>query len=258
VRVDEAERPRLRAWEDALRGFDAGSARILKAEGSSRVFRAPMLGRDVVIKVRELRGIAERVKWAAGAARGFRHWRGATWLMDHGFGTARPLVLASDGSREWLVMEAIEGKTLLEHIAARDLTVREEHALAKEVGRHVSAMRKAGWFNRDFKPSNVMVRLDRRSIACIDCVAIRRGGDGAVRMLHALAVEPTGLGVLPRKALLARVVWSMVEADFEGNQEGVEAVRLARWATRRAFWRLVRESLRRHGDPTPRTNPLAR
>jgi serine/threonine protein kinase len=219
------------------------------------VYRAEALGREVVIKIRSRRGVIERLKLAARGSRGFREWHGASRLIELGFQAARPLVLAHNGHREWLVMEAVPGKTLLRHTADRDLHVSEEHAVARELGRHISALRKAGWFNRDFKPSNIMVGLDR-SIICIDCVAIRRGGDAPHRMLHALAIEPLGLGMLPRKALLARVVWSMVEADFEGSNEDAGALRMAKWATRRAFWRLVQESLRRHGDPTPRTNPL--
>ncbi len=246
-----------------MRTFDASRATVLKQEAGSDVLLATLLGKSVVIKRSLRRGLGDRLKWMTRASRGHRQWRGAEWLQEHGFGTARPLVLAYEPgrpAREWLVLEALSGKTLLQHIADNDLCVREEHAVARAVGRQVSALIKSGRFNRDHKPSNLIVlrTAEGFSISIIDCVAIRRGKDGAVRMLHALAVEPTGLGVLPRRALLARVVASMVESDFARLDAALPEVRLARWASRRAIRDLVIGSLHRHGDPTPRTNPLAK
>ncbi|MBX3375973.1 MAG: hypothetical protein KF678_03100 [Phycisphaeraceae bacterium] len=249
---------RREEWRRALGAFLPEET--LKKEGAAWVYRGRMLGREVVVKVRELRSLADRLKVALGAGRGRRHWRGASWLLEHGFATARPLVLAMErgsAAREWLVMEALPGASLLRHIADADLGVREQHGLARAVGRQVAALCAAGRFNRDHKPSNLIVsrRGGEFVVSIIDCVAIRRGRDGAVRMLHALAVEPTGLRILPRRAVLARVIAAVVEAEYGGRdrREAKSAMRGAR----RAYWGLVMESLRRHGDATPRTNPLA-
>lgn len=246
---------RREQWLRALGEFSPDET--LKVEGAAWVYRGRMLGREVVVKVREVRSPADRLKVAVGAGRGRRHWQGASWLLEHGFATARPIVLAIErgsAAREWLVMEALPGASLLRHIADGNLGVREQHALARAVGRQVAALCAAGRFNRDHKPSNLIVsrRGGEFVVSIIDCVAIRRGGDGAVRMLHALAVEPTGLRILPRRAVLARVIASVVEAE-RGGREAKSAMRGAR----RAYWGLVTESLRRHGDATPRTNPLA-
>lgn len=272
IRLESKELPRQQAWLQALRSFDSGNAAVLKREGLSDVLRAELLGLRVVIKRRTRSGLSDRIKWVCGQSRHHRHWRGAEWLLAHGFGAARPLVLAVVGKQEWLVMEEVEGKSLLQVIADGGLSVRDEHQLARDVGRHLSALGKAGHFNRDHKPSNLIVerrRLGEKlswkpkqpgrdgfSISIIDSVAIRRGKE-PVRMLHALAVEPLGLRTLPRRSILARVLLSMFEADYELPGLDADEMRQITKGVRREMWDRVAESLRLHGDPTPRTNPLA-
>lgn len=252
------------AWRTALAEFDETTATVLKREGGSAVYRSRMVGRDVVVKVRELAGLKERVKQWTGSTRGLRHWRGADLLKTLGVATARPLALAIErgalGAREWLVLELLPGKTLLQHIADRDLTVKQEHEAARRVGRQVSQLSKGGHFNRDHKPSNIILMPgpDGLSPAIIDCVGLRRGSDQSQRMLHGLAVEPMGLGILPRRTLLARVIQAVVNEDFEDFDlpESAAAIRVAKAAARHAYRDLVVQSLKDHGDPTPRTNPL--
>jgi tRNA A-37 threonylcarbamoyl transferase component Bud32 len=247
------------AWRAALEAFDRSRATVLKREGGNAVYRARVMGREVVIKVRESRGLKELLKRWAGSSRGARHWRGAAWLIEHGILTARPFALATDGAREWLVLEALKGKTLLQHIADRDLTVKEEHEVARRLGRQMSDISLTDRFNRDHKPSNIiLVRgTGGYSPAVIDCVAIRRGLQNSWRMMHALAVEPLGLGILPRRALRARVIYEFCRAWFEGEWERApgDGRRRAR-LNRRMEWRILEGSLRKHGDPVPRVNPL--
>lgn len=250
-------------WTKALIAFDAGSATVLKKEGGSAVYRTRLLNRDVIVKAREMRGLKDRLKLWTGKTRGHRHWNGAAWLMSHGLATARPYVLATENrdgvSREWLVLELLPGKTLLQHIADRDLSVKQEHEVARTLARQIAALTGMGRFNRDHKPSNLILMSDSDKFApsIIDCVAIRPGKDGTVRMLHALAVEPLGLAILPRRALLARVVHALVEAEHAGVTASLTARRLARWASRRAYWGIVSNSLHEHGDARPQTNPLS-
>jgi hypothetical protein len=220
-----------------------------------------MLGRDVVVKVREL-GPGDRIKVALGAGRGRRHWKGAAWLMKHGIATARPYVLAIEARRptprEWLVLESLAGKTLLQHIADRDLTVREEHEVARRIARQMYAIGSAGRYNRDHKPSNLILvrRPDGYAPALIDCVGLRGEDSLYWRMLHGLSVEPKGLGILPRRALQARVVDEYVRAELEAETPGSMVDRMDRRKHKRILWDIVADSLARHGDPTPRTNPL--
>jgi hypothetical protein len=78
-------------------------------------------------------------------------------------------------------------------------------------------------------------------------------------MVHSLAVEPLGLGIMPRRAFMARFVHTLVEAEFAGTEGSLSAAvrSLAKRASRRAYWEVVSDSLRRHGDTVPRVNPLS-
>jgi tRNA A-37 threonylcarbamoyl transferase component Bud32 len=250
------------AWTLELATFDTRTAKVLKKEGGSAVYQARLMGHDVVIKVRGCKGLKERLKLWTGNTRGLRHWNGAQWLKAHGLATAKPYVLATQHERgtmqEWLVLEQLPGKTLLQHIADRDLSVRQEHDIARKLARQVQAMAKAGRFNRDHKPSNLILAPSVYEPAIIDCVAIRTGAHHHWRMLHALAVEPLGLGILPRRALRARIITELCRAEFERYPSHSSAnspgrLRLAR----KTIWQILSVSLRNHGDPTPRTNPLS-
>ncbi len=252
------------AWTEALAAFDAGSATVLKRDGGSAVYRARMVNRDVVVKVREMRGLKERIKLWADNTRGVRHWNGAEWLMSQGIATARPYVLAierrPEGMREWLVLRMLSGKTLLQHMADQDLSVKQEHSLARQLARQMYSLTMANRFNRDHKPSNLILVPDTEGFrpALIDCVGIRKGGHMFWRMFHALAVEPTGLGILPRKAIRARVIREFNRVEFETDPfyaNGRNFRVLQR--TRRVLWSIVSKSLNRHGNPTPVVNPLA-
>lgn len=242
---------------------------MLKRDGGTSVYRAKLLEREVVLKSWEVRTIGDRLKAFARMSRADRHWRGAEWLLQHGLETADPFALVEErrrgGRRIWLVMAALRGKTVLQHLADGDLSVRQEHAVARELARIRQVMIAAGRFNRDFKPSNLIVtdaRPGRIRIATIDCVAIRRiprGDDqAALRMDASLFIEPLGVGRPPRAALACRFLVSVYEASLSprGVPESiVENVRATKpW---KSSWARARDFIVAHGDPTPRINPLA-
>ncbi|MFG0327814.1 MAG: hypothetical protein ACF8SC_11170 [Phycisphaerales bacterium JB037] len=90
-----------------------------------------------------------------------------------------------------LFMHALPGRTLLDHLAER-----RADDLAPIVGRGVGRIVRAGLFNRDHKPSNLIVAPDRRSLAVIDTVAIRPTpfpARSVERMFASLIIEPTGV-----------------------------------------------------------------
>jgi hypothetical protein len=224
-----------RAWHEALaRPGWLREPTSLKEEGGAWVrrglVRVGTQDRDVVAKCRPLRGASERAKCALGLGRGDRHWRGAGWLLAHGFRTARPLVLARsqpDGPPcEVLVMEALGGKSVLAHLADRDLTARQEHAVARELGRMIVRLSRLHRYNRDCKPSNLIVsRVDGRSaeVAMIDTVAIRRaarrGAQGQAMMFAAMVIEPIGTGCSPRRTLMARVLCEALAEEERSRAE---------------------------------------
>ena len=83
------------AWGAALADASwLNSSSVLKEDGGSWVRRARLMGREVVVKCRELRGAWARAKCAIGRGKGDRHWRGAALLTGKGVRTARVHVLA--------------------------------------------------------------------------------------------------------------------------------------------------------------------
>ncbi len=253
-------------WSDAIKGFDPTKAVLLKADGPTRVWRAWMHGQDVVIKCWELSSFLGRVKAMFGGGRGDRHWRGAEWLLAQGFRTAEPLALGieyggarhhepgSSGGRrwpmQWLVMRALDGPTVLELMADSDLPVAEQHSLAAELGQQVDRIVQQGRYNRDHKPSNLIVEhLDESSarVAIIDCVAINRcargNGLGALRMLSSLIIEPMGCGVRPRRGLMMRALRACVGVGSRNAGGGY-------------WWERVARHIAARGDLRPRENPL--
>jgi hypothetical protein len=238
------------------RGDWGDRSTLLKREGASWVRRAKIAGSDVVVKCRGLERTGALLKAGLGFGRGDRHWYGAALLASKKIATARPLLLGHglvDGQRaEVIVLEALSGRTLLEHAAraARgESGVREQHRVAAAAGVLVRTFAERGLWNRDHKPSNQIVvdtGDDARAaeIAVIDCVAVRRAvgpvaGIGIVRMMAQLWIEPTGCGVRPRRALVARALVS-ASSDREQLRD------LARAAL------LVVEA---HGDMRPRVIP---
>jgi tRNA A-37 threonylcarbamoyl transferase component Bud32 len=244
------------AWATALAALEISAARVLKDDAGAGVYSAEVLGRRVVLKWRALSGV-DRLKALLGAGRALRHWRGALWLEARGIRTARCFAIARDagGTREWLAMEELAGETLLE-VLAEGHSVKEQHALAREVGRVLGAIEAGGRANRDSKPSNLFV-LDGPGnkwprIAVIDCIAVRPlplvGRARALARMHASAViEPMGCGIAIRRALLM----SGLLATFS------PMTRARRRDERNRRWLAVRRIVEGHGDPTPRVNPLA-
>ena len=280
VRIVRAHRGEdAAAWAAAI--GDASwikSSSLLKQDERSWVRRATLLGRETVVKCREIDGIWARVKCALGRGKGDRHWRGAALLTGKGVKTARVLALARanvDGRDcELLVMEWVQGETLLRVMAdlragtAGAPGVRAQHAIAKAVGEQIASMEEV--FNRDHKPSNVIVERWTASgaqVAIIDCEGVRRTAiPGAARMFASLVIEPTGCGVRPRRALLMRALRSCVHVSIGLNTPDAPVHRPRAIADlpradyrqmRRMAWDDAARTIAHHGDPTPRVNPLA-
>ncbi|MDX2016616.1 MAG: hypothetical protein SFY95_03120 [Planctomycetota bacterium] len=293
LRMGDSARDAAPRWALALESFDPASppagVRVLKRENTSGVFHARFLGREVVIKSRVTVGLWARLRQLFRPGKAWRQWEGAQWLRAQNLPTAEPLVLASRRSRagleELLVLAHVPGKTLLEHLADASLPVRLQHVLAREAGRLVAAMvlpapDMRGRFNRDHKPSNLLVpRLTPAGaeIAVIDTVDLRpilrpkQAAGFARRMLASMVIEPTGCGVPPRRALMARALvacWHELacRADASGRvrqagyrpgaMRATQAGRLARLHLRRQWERIAR-LIEAHGDPTPKVNPLS-
>jgi tRNA A-37 threonylcarbamoyl transferase component Bud32 len=248
--------PTAEDWADALASFNPSEAQLLKQDSGTAVYRTTMLALAVVIKRWDLTGPAARLKSLLGASRAHRHWRGADRLLKNNISTAQPYVLARSGRAQWLVMQALEGKTLLEHMRDQDLSVKQSHALARDIGRQLADFDLAMVYNRDHKPSNLIVVGDQaqRSVAVIDTVAIRKGLDHA-RMMASLLIEPTGCQLRVRSALAMRVLRSYYDERKTARASDDDTPRRMR-EYRSYTWKQVRRLIARHGDPTPRVDPL--
>jgi hypothetical protein len=193
-----------------------------------------------------------------GLSRDDRQWRGAELLRDAGIPTAEPFALvtrSAPGSppEGLLVLERLAGSTMLEVLSRGGLTVQQEHALAREAGRIAGRLCLAGLSNRDAKPSNwIVTSTDPRhpGLAMIDTAGVRRGRD-PIGMLASMIIEAIGTGCPPRRSLAMRCVRACVEVT-----RPIEASSLWTRHAVAAEWTLVADSVRSHGDPAPRINPL--
>ncbi len=212
---------------------------------------------ELVLKVRSGGGLGEALKAAAGASQLQRQWRGAELLAQADLPTAPGLALwtgkSPDGFVEVAAFERLPGTDLIHLQAAGDLDSR----LAREAGRLAGQVLRAGLFNRDQKPSNLIALPDGR-LAIIDTVGVRRqrptearrvpatdaDSPGAV-MLSALLLESLGVGHPPRRTHCWRAL-----------QGFAAAVGLPDGPACKALWHAVEERLEAHGDPTPKDSPL--
>lgn len=254
-------------WLDALTRLDERSFKELKRDGATVVLRGRMVGQEVVVKRWELRTIGARLKSVWRASKAFRHVRGAERLSRAGVPVARPLVLATRGrTAEVLVMEALPGVSVLHHLARKDLSVKAEHALARTLGAQIALMTLRGVYNRDHKPSNLIVTDASDAaveVAVIDTVDIRTAKKmkGCYRMLASLLIEPMGCGVAPRATLIARVLRSFCESWLtavlsRALDMSEEIDRAAMRQIERATAERVGRLIDSHGDMTPAVNPL--
>ncbi|MCH7791178.1 MAG: hypothetical protein IID31_02720 [Planctomycetes bacterium] len=252
------------AWSDALsRPNWRDGAELLKRDGGVSVWRAELLGRVVVVKCWSLDRLKRRLQVIVGATPAVRQWRGAAWLQEHEIPTADPFVIVRttlDGQlTECLVMRALIGETVLDHLAGGDLTIRQEHALARLIGRQIAQITLHNRFNRDHKPSNLIVTRTGDStpiVAVIDSVAIRRATrslDHLCSMLADLAIEPTGCGCPPRRTLAMRcVLEALAGMVSDGQPKDKDPATL-----RNEVWAAVMSVMARRGNLTPRIDPLA-
>lgn len=253
-------------WERALAASTEPACLKRFPDGSCRVWRTTLhLGhtdREVVIKLQPLGSWRKLIQSWLGLSQHARQWRGAERLAARGFRAARGRVLlrgeSDTGPVELLVLESLAGQTVLEHLAG-ELTVRQQHALARALGQHAAAMANAGLTNRDSKPSNLIVDWngDTPTIAVVDTVAIRASGTGfqpvssarrdLVRTLRDYLLEPIGCEIELRTSMMMRTLRAALGTRAAGQPTKQE---------RDDLWREVSRRVVEHGDPAPSDRPL--
>lgn len=233
---------------------------MLKEDGPDSVYSAVAdpagLPREIVVKIHESRSLKDRFRAWTGSTRLRRQRLGAQLLQRAGVATAAPLAAGvgtnSNGECEWLVLESVPGKTLL---AALDQASPDQAAsLARTLGELIRRMlmSPSPVFNRDQKPSNIIVADG--GFVIVDTVGVRALSSmprerAAARMVASALIEPAGCEVRLPKTFAANIL-AGIGTQPQGGPNPFDSVALARVAT------MVSAILREHGDPTPRINPL--
>ncbi len=242
-------------WGGACAAMAEG--RVLKDHRRGTVWRAELLGRARVLKCLKLDTPRRKLQSLLRVSPAWRHWRQARWLRAHSFSTAEPLAIVR-GKREGaavecLVLDYLPGQSVLEHLAGGGLSARCEYRVAEAVVSMACRLAGQGRYNRDAKPSNLIVTGVQETgadIAVIDCGDLRRckPNDEAaiVRMLASTVIESMGCGCLPRQGVRMRAVLAAAEmVDPAAPRQRA-----------RRLWELIERAVTEHGDPTPRDTPL--
>ncbi len=207
------------------------------------------------VKARPLSGVRDRVRFRFGATDLGRSVLGSALLTARGFETPSVRVLGivrtESGWVEALVTDWVEGRTLLS--AWADPDGGDRLTLAHRAGAHVGLLALHGVFNRDAKPSNVVIDSDG-GFVMVDVGGARlSGGDRErelARMVAAQGFEPTGVGAQPGAGAVLACVRAALRAL--GGSSGPDR------RTRRRVIELLRREIKAHGDPAPKDDPLAR
>ena len=247
-------------WERRLASMFWSDGKLIKRDRRGReVWRAEAeddaQGVAFAVKARPLSGVRQRVRFRFGATDLGHSVLGAALLLARGFQTPRVRVLgivrAESGWVEALVTDWAEGRTLLADWAEADAG--ERLVLAGRAGAHVGRLAQSGVFNRDAKPSNVVLAADD-GFVMVDVGGARlSGGDWErelARMVAAQGFEQTGVGHAPS----AGQVVACVRAALRGPKKGSGPDR----RTRGRVIALIRREIQEHGDPAPKDDPLAR
>ena len=167
---------------------------LLGAGGMGRVYRAfdPRLGREVAIKA-----LADDIRDDPTSLRRFEREARALANLNHAnVATIYGLELL-DG-QPYLVLELVEGETLLQRLARGPLALPEALEVARQVAEGLEEAHRKGVIHRDLKPSNVMLTPGGR-VKLVDfgvAKAVRPDGDD-LRLAHTRTAPGAVLGTAP-------------------------------------------------------------
>jgi len=259
------------AWARAFASLDLARSTCLSDKPHGTVWKAdadlPSGRTTLILKVHSVRRPKDRFRSSLHLGRLRRQWRGAARLSRRGFRAAKCVALlhgVRDGEPlDVLVMEATAGRTLLDTLATSDLPLRDEHRLAESAGRLASWLWNARLHSKDLKPSNLLVgppdEEGAPTLTILDTDAVGHLPD---HPLLPLVLEPLGLGILPRRAVLWRAVrsWAwhawLAGPDRFAPDPGERADRPMETRIARRAWRELAELVRAHGDARPVHNPI--
>lgn len=226
---------------------------LLKDGGRRTVWKSLLSDNSpVIIKCRSI-GPIEFLRGAIGRSPLQNELRGLRTLASLNIRASIPLAYIRAEKCEAIILSFISGPTLLEMVAWHRLTIAQENALCRAVAAQICTILRTSHYNRDNKPSNLIVTGDfsNPSIAIIDAAGIKSslGRTFALRlMLSLLYLEPRGTRIPVRSALCMRMLHAVA---FELGASSQDARRDVR-----SLWRIVQNQIEYHGDPTPRHDPM--
>lgn len=241
---------------------------VCRAELPLGATRARTEPRAVVIKIERLSSVRKRVQALFRKTKAHRQWRGALIAQHAGVRAAQALAVlhgrdAAGRHVELLVLEAIPGKTLLEHMdevarSVSPLSVREQHRLAEAVGRfYVNAIIAAA--NGDPKPSNVIVLNDAAEhddvlsrFAFVDTTDVQATKGSPDWSLAMVQIESLGCRCPVRIGLRMRALRAFA-AERKASAHDTRPLR----THMRGLIQTLTEIVGREHDHTPKDDPLA-
>ena len=130
---------------------------MLGAGGMGEIYLAEdnRLGRRVALKL-----LPAHFTWDASRLRRFEQEARAASALSHPNVCTIHEVGKTDDNRHYIVMEYVEGDTLQEHVANRQIKIKETLDISIQIASALQAAHEAGVVHRDIKPANVMVRGD--------------------------------------------------------------------------------------------------
>lgn len=237
----------------------------IKRDGADAVFAYESL----ILKVHTPSGWLDRMRTRRQRGRLARQVQGAALLTNAQIFTPRTL---AHGTASWsgqiaeiLVIERIAGQTLLQLLATPRGDISAEHDAADRAGELIARLLMAGLFNRDSKPSNLIVDSEQAQLCVIDTVGVRplrtkrEWHEAMSRMLSSLLIEPLGCGLLVRRTLARRVLYSMHMTLWTLQAEpGDDKPMDESWETQssRAAWAMTAKQITAHGNRRPKVSPL--
>ncbi|MFB3430947.1 MAG: hypothetical protein ABL309_08500 [Phycisphaerales bacterium] len=230
------------------------SARVIKSDDRTTVLAGEAAGYPVVVKALALDRAIDRIRSVVRRTRHWRQARGAAAVASAGLRVCHThaIVRGTDPSGhrvEALIIERVEGPTLLRFASERSVGSGDDRELLDRLGEDVGKLVRAGRFNRDHKPSNIIVETqpDGRPVpVLIDTSDIRRARTNRSldEMLAKLLIEATGTSVQVRTRDRLRI--ARVALGCSGQRRELRDVLAS-----------VERIVDAHGDPTPKDDPLA-
>lgn len=229
-------------------------AQIIKDDSERSVIKSALAdGSPIIVKCRRFRGFSSFIRRTFWHSPLQNEIRGLRTLAKLDIPTSVPLAYIRGGTCEAIVLRYIPGPTLFEVLAGPPLAIAQEHALCRAVAIEICSLLRAGHFNRDSKPSNLIVvgDLSNPAIAIIDAAGIKasQGYTFALRlMLASLYIEPRGTRNTVRRALCMRMLHATVSELGASSQDTRRDAR--------NLWRVVQNHIKYHGDFRPTHDPM--